>query len=85
MTPWAVAHNDGAMAKATTDELELVKRADAVARKLRKERSTLSAELFNDGKKLDRLAEGGGVYHSVFKAADAKLAGMERELGLIEA
>jgi hypothetical protein len=62
----------------------LIKRADRVARKLNQKRSTLSAHLFNDGKKLDRLAGGGDVHHSVYVDVDGRLAEMERELGLVD-
>lgn len=60
-------------------------RADRVAKKMEQKRSTLSAHLFNDGKKLDRLAEGGDVHHSVYVDVEARLAAMERELGLVSA
>lgn len=62
----------------------LIKRADRVARKLKQERSTLSVRLFNDGKKLGRLAEGGDVHHSVYVDVEAKLTAIERELGLVD-
>lgn len=62
-----------------------LQRADRVARKRDQKRSTLSAELFNDGKKLDRLADGGDLHHSVYVEVEARLTAMERELGLVNA
>lgn len=87
MTAWAVAHIRRGMAtKSTTlaprssDEANLVKRADALARRLKTTRVAISGKLFNDGKKLDRLAAGGGVYHDVYLAADRLLSEMEKGL-----
>ncbi len=67
---------------APSDEMKLVERADRVARRLKTTRIAISGKLFNDGKKLDRLAKGGGVYHSVYVEADQTLRQMEREAGL---
>ncbi len=61
------------------DYTTFVSRADKLAKKLGRTRSTISAKLFNDGKKLDKLAQGGELYHSVFIEAEAKLAELERE------
>ena len=94
MTDWAVAHIAEAMTKTATlkavrpEYSDLIKRADRLARhndKLGVSPSTriaVSAAIFNEGKKLDRLADGGDVYHSVFVAAGAKLEAMEQEAGL---
>lgn len=68
--------------KQISDERRLVERADAVARKLGFKRSTMSIRLFNAGGKLDRLAQGGEIYHSAYVAADQTLAAMERECGI---
>jgi hypothetical protein len=69
--------------------IPLIRRTDAVIKARRRngdpkqKRTTLSAELFNDGKKLDRLIEGGEVYHSVYVEVEAKIAAIERDLGLV--
>ena len=79
------------MAKAKPIYQPLINRTDAVLRERkrtgdpRRKRSTLSAELFNDGKKLDRLADGGDVHHSVYVEVESKLLKIERELGLVSA
>lgn len=62
----------------SSDEIEFVKRVDALAKVLGTTRVALSGKLFNDGKKIDRMADGGGVYHDVFIRAKADLAEMER-------
>lgn len=72
------------MTKAKEVYRPFLKRASAVARKLECKTSTLSAELFNDGKKLGRLADGGDVHHSVYVDVEARLAAKERELGLVD-
>ena len=59
-----------------------VARVDKVAKKSKLSRATISRRLFNAGKKVDRLADGGAVYHSVFVEADAQLRAMEREHGI---
>lgn len=73
---------EGDMATRSDDEAELLRRADRLAKKLKKTRIAISGVLFNDGKKLDRLADGGGVYHDVFLAANEKLTAMERDAGI---
>lgn len=59
-----------------------VRRADRVAQKLGIARSTLSAQIFNDGKKLDTLRTGGDLKTRTYLAADAKLAKLEKSVGL---
>lgn len=67
---------------------DLIKRADKLARHNErldvspKTRIAVSASIFNEGKKLDRLADGGDVYHSVFVEAEAKLTALEQEAGI---
>lgn len=67
---------------------DLIKRADKLARHNERlgvsptTRIAVSAAIFNEGKKLDRLANGGDVFHSVFVAASDRLHAMEQEAGL---
>lgn len=64
------------------DHTEFVRRVDAYARAADRTRSTISLKLFNDGKVVDRLADGGDVYWKKLEAAKIELAALEREAGI---
>lgn len=66
-----------------TAEIDLVlERADRAAKALAITRTTMSARLFNDWKKLDRIADGGDVNSRTLDQVKLKLVQIEREAGL---
>lgn len=61
-----------------TETQKLLARVEALARRTGKSQSTLSRELFGNGKRFDEIKAGGSLTITVYERAVEKLAELER-------